>query len=121
MISKVMMAALIGTMYCTPKSPSGISRLSAASGPYAAELSPSNPKMGMPWMGPICSARSSEVLIGLPTSKSRIFMCGSATLCAYFRPVHFEREQRESQPLRADGADEVQRQEVLQHFGYRTG
>ena len=30
-------------------------------------------------------------------------MCGSARLCAYFRPVHFEREQGESQPLRRAG------------------
>ena len=50
--SSVIMAALTGTMYRTPSSPRGISRLSAASGPYAAELRPSRPKMGMPWAGP---------------------------------------------------------------------
>src|SRR5271155_1499128 len=70
------MAALIGTMYRTPARPSGIIRLSAASGPYAAELSPSSPKMGIPCAGPICSARSSLVLIGLPTTRSRMFMGG---------------------------------------------
>src|SRR5271170_2499984 len=69
-----MMAALIGTMYCTPSRPSGISKLSAASGPYAAELNASNPKIGMPAPGPICSARSSLLLIGLPTTKSRMFI-----------------------------------------------
>src|SRR5271170_305441 len=69
-----MMAALIGMMYCTPSRPSGISRLSAASGPYAAELNASRPKIGMPAPGPICSARSSLVLIGLPTTKSRMFI-----------------------------------------------
>ena len=74
MISSAMMAALMGTIYWTPRSPSGISKLRAASGPYAAELSPSKPKIGMPCAGPICSARSSVVLMGLPTSMARIFM-----------------------------------------------
>src|SRR5271170_4567765 len=73
-----MMAALIGTMYCTPSRPSGISRLSAASGPYAAELNASRPKIGMPAPGPICSARSSLLLIGLPTTKSRMFIAESS-------------------------------------------
>src|SRR5580704_5036237 len=113
MINRVMIAALMGTMYCTPIRPNGISRLSAASGPYAAELSPSNPKMGMPCKGPICSARSSEVLMGLPTSKSRIFMCGPVRLCVNFLPVHLQREQGESQPLRGEGDEgKMQRQKV---------
>ena len=76
-MSSVMMAALIGTIYGTPRSPSGISRLRAASGPYAAELSPSRPKIGMPCIGPICSARSSLVLMGLPTMTSSMFMSDS--------------------------------------------
>ena len=47
MIKSVMMAALIGATCRTPKSSSGMSKKSAASGPYAAELSPSKPKMGI--------------------------------------------------------------------------
>src|SRR5271165_3149728 len=39
--------------------PSGISNVSAASGPYAAELSASKPKIGIPFSGPIRSAFSS--------------------------------------------------------------
>src|SRR5580692_198364 len=49
-------------------------RLNAASGPYAAELSASRPKIGMPRPGPICSARSSLVAMGLPTTRSRMFI-----------------------------------------------
>src|SRR5579864_924532 len=51
-------------------------RLRAASGPYAAELKASRPKMGMPWAGAIFSARSSLVRRGLPTRRSIIFMRG---------------------------------------------
>src|SRR5579863_8312760 len=69
-----MIAALIGMMYRTPRRPRGIRRLRAASGPYAAELSASRPKIGMPCAGPICSARSSVVRMGLPTTRSSMFM-----------------------------------------------
>ena len=48
---QAMIAALIGTMMCTPSSPSGINSVSAASGPYAAELSASRPKIGIPAEG----------------------------------------------------------------------
>src|SRR6516225_1030641 len=66
------MAALTGTMYFTPTRPSGSSSVSAASGPYAAELSASRPKIGMPAIGPICSARSSLVASGRPNSSLKI-------------------------------------------------
>src|ERR1700679_1690891 len=52
-----------------PARPSGMRSVSAASGPYAAELSASRPKTGMPAIGPMCSARSSEVASGLPIRK----------------------------------------------------
>src|ERR1700734_2623202 len=68
MISRITMAVLTGTMYFTPISPRGISSVSAASGPYAAELSASNPKTGIPAMGPMHSARSSLVASGRPKS-----------------------------------------------------
>ena len=45
------MLALTGTMYATPAAPSGIKSVSAASGPYAAELSASRPKIGIPATG----------------------------------------------------------------------
>ena len=63
------MAALTGTMYCTPSRPSGISSVSAASGPYAAELRASSPKTGIPASGPMCSARSSLVASGRPNNR----------------------------------------------------
>ena len=86
MNSSVMMAALTGTIYFTPTRPSGMSRLSAASGPYAAELRPSRPKMGTPAPGPICSARSSDVRMGLPTIMSRMFMgAGHETILSRFK------------------------------------
>src|SRR4029077_21086674 len=69
-----MMLALMGTMWATPASPSGISRVSAASGPYAAELRASSPKMGIPADTPTCSPRSSEVARGLPSRISRMDM-----------------------------------------------
>src|SRR5271155_2812083 len=46
--------------------------VSAASGPYAAELRASRPKMPMPETGPTRSARSSVVESGRPSRKSRI-------------------------------------------------
>ena len=65
------MAKLTGTMYFTPSRPSGISSVSAASGPYAAELNASSPKTGMPASGPMHSARSAVVGRGRPNSKLR--------------------------------------------------
>src|ERR1039458_8917965 len=46
--------------------PSGMRSVRAASGPYAAELSASSPKIGMPLAGPILSAfsRSEERRVG---------------------------------------------------------
>src|SRR5579863_5698293 len=49
---------------------SGISSVSAASGPYAAELSASRPKIGMPFSGPMRSAFSSSVASARPNSTS---------------------------------------------------
>src|SRR5271163_5186165 len=54
-----------------PSAPSGISSVSAASGPYAAELRASRPKMGMPAAGPMHSPPSSAFASGLPISRSR--------------------------------------------------
>src|ERR1017187_1410844 len=71
------MLKLTGTIYATPAAPSGISRVSAASGPYAAELSASSPKIGIPADAPICSARSSEVARGLPRRMSTTDMQSS--------------------------------------------
>src|ERR1700746_8423 len=56
--------------YSTPATPSGISSVIAASGPYAALVSPSNPKIGIPAATPICSARSSLVAKGFPIIES---------------------------------------------------
>src|SRR5580692_9900617 len=85
MISNVMIAVLIGTMYCTPISPSGISSVNAASGPYAAELSASSPKIATPGPGPTCSPRSSEVFSGFPTIMSTMLIS-----CGWLRPSHSE-------------------------------
>src|SRR5580692_8590352 len=85
MISNVMIAVLIGTMYRTPISPSGISSVNAASGPYAAELSASSPKIATPGPGPICSPRSSEVFSGFPTIMSTMLIS-----CGWLRPSHSE-------------------------------
>src|SRR5580658_8587317 len=51
-----------------------MSSVSAASGPYAAELSASRPKIGMPAIGPMCSARSSLVASGRPKSRVRTLL-----------------------------------------------
>ena len=56
----------MGSRYCVPSMPKGINSASAASGPYAALVKASSPKMGMPAPTPICSARSSLVASGLP-------------------------------------------------------
>src|ERR1700685_406006 len=69
-----MMLMLIGQMYSTPAIPKGIRRVKAASGPYAAELSASSPKTGMPFAGPILSAFSSSVARGRPSTRSANFM-----------------------------------------------
>src|SRR5579863_10382389 len=74
MASSKIMLALMGTMYATPAAPSGMSSVRAASGPYAAELSASRPKIGIPARGPICSARSSLVASGLPNSRFKNFV-----------------------------------------------
>src|SRR5215831_12840220 len=70
MASRTTMLPLIGTIYAEPSTLSGIRRVSAASGPYPAELSASRPKIGMPRTGPICSARSWELASGLPKIRS---------------------------------------------------
>jgi hypothetical protein len=44
--------------------------VSAASGPYAAELSASSPKTAIPAVGPSFSPLSSDDLSGLPNSRS---------------------------------------------------
>src|SRR5215469_1834608 len=61
---------MIGTVYCNPAMPSGISSVIAASGPYAALVRASSPKIGMPAATPICSARSSLVARGRPKRTS---------------------------------------------------
>src|SRR5580704_13732090 len=71
MVSRIMMAAVVGTIYATPSAPSAINIVSAASGPYAAELSASSPKMGMPAAGPMRSPVSSQFASGLPSNRSR--------------------------------------------------
>ena len=53
MASRPMIARLTGRMYWMPAKPRGISRVRAASGPYAAELRASRPKTGMPETGPM--------------------------------------------------------------------
>src|ERR1700730_1249840 len=74
-----------------------MSRVSAASGPYAAELSASRPKTGIPSATPICSARSSVLARGLPTSRSRIFMRrADSQFCPAF---HLQRYEHQSQPV----------------------
>src|ERR1700733_2511659 len=57
-------------MKCAPASPSGISSVIAASGPYAALVSASRPKIGIPAATPMCSARSSLVAKGFPIIES---------------------------------------------------
>jgi len=59
MLSRTIMLMVIGQMRRTPAIPRGMSKVSAASGPYAAELRASSPNTGMPLAGPIRSALSS--------------------------------------------------------------
>src|ERR1700730_4711813 len=47
-----------------------MSKVSAASGPYAAELRASNPKTAIPAAGPSLSPLSSDDRSGLPNSRS---------------------------------------------------
>src|SRR5258708_30111560 len=61
---------LIGRIWAIPAIPSGMRSVSAASGPYAAELSASRPKISTPLAGPILSAFSSSVASGRPSSRS---------------------------------------------------
>jgi len=72
-----------------------MSKVSAASGPYAAELSASNPKMECPG-----AARFARHVLqcrqGLPTRRSRMFIRQADTW--YFSRVHLQREEQQSQP-----------------------
>ena len=77
MASRTMMLALMGTIYAIPAAPRGMRSVSAASGPYAAELRASRPKIGIPAVVPSCSARAIELASGLPNSKSRIVIGSS--------------------------------------------
>src|ERR1700682_5332781 len=56
MPSRITIAIVIGRINVNPAAPSGSSTVSAASGPYAAELSASSPKVGTPAAGPMRSA-----------------------------------------------------------------
>src|SRR5665213_85560 len=81
MANSPMMAKLMGTMCAMPATPSGMRSVSAASGPYAAELNASRPKTGIPEVGPMCSARSSEVARGLPATNWKKDMFAPAATC----------------------------------------
>src|ERR1700733_10645312 len=65
-----------------PRSPRGMSMVRAASGPYAAELRASNPKMGIPAEGPTCSPCSSQLARGRPIRMSENDM---GLLCSCYR------------------------------------
>src|SRR5260370_27585409 len=56
--------------YAMPDAPRAISGVNAAWGPYAAELSASRPKPGIPLAVPSLSVRSSEERSGRPKRKS---------------------------------------------------
>jgi hypothetical protein len=73
MLSKTIILMVIGQMKRTPAIPRGISKVSAASGPYAAELRASSPNTGIPLAGPILSAWSSSVARGRPNTMSASF------------------------------------------------
>ena len=51
MPSRTIMLRVMGQMKRTPAIPRGMSKVSAASGPYAAELRASSPNTGMPSCG----------------------------------------------------------------------
>src|ERR1700722_11886959 len=57
-------------------------RVRAASGPYAAELRASSPKMGIPAEGPTCSPCSSQLARGRPIRMSEIDM---GLFCSRYR------------------------------------
>src|ERR1700723_2402706 len=57
-------------------------RVRAASGPYAAELRASSPKMGIPAEGPTCSPCSSQLARGRPIRMSEI---GMGLFCSRYR------------------------------------
>src|ERR1019366_1410291 len=59
-----------------PATPNGINSVSAASGPYAAELSASKPKIGIPADTPISSALASSDANGRPRRISANDMAG---------------------------------------------
>ena len=63
------MIAMIGNAYASPTAPSGMSSVSAASGPYAADDSASSPSTGMPAAGPMRWCSSSSVA-SRPSSQS---------------------------------------------------
>src|SRR6266850_3087733 len=71
MTSSTIIAAVIGRMRFSPAAPSGIKTVSAASGPYDAELSASRPKIGIARAGPTLSWNSSLFASGRPRIKSR--------------------------------------------------
>src|ERR1700733_1502570 len=66
-----MIVRLMGMVYATPAIPSGISIVSAASGPYAAELSATSPNTGTPVEDWISSLTSSSEESGRPNRKLR--------------------------------------------------
>src|SRR6266481_1858057 len=76
MVSSTMMLTLMGTMYAMPASPRGTRIVRAASGPYAAELSASRPKMGIPLATPTLSPRSSKFASGRPKRISSMDFSG---------------------------------------------
>src|SRR5581483_1479832 len=65
-----MIAAVTGSTYCAESKPRGRSKVSAASGAYAAEPSASRPKIGMPDPTPTRCAWSSSLARGLPNRTS---------------------------------------------------
>src|SRR5579864_4821824 len=68
------------------RTPTEIRMVSAASGPYAAELRASRPKTGIPAAGSICSFVSSSEESGRPKRTSRIdFFGGGVVTCSLTR------------------------------------
>ncbi len=65
------MVTLIGNMYPIPAAPSGMSSVSAASGPYAAELRASSPNIGMPLAGPTRVALCLRLISGVGQTEYR--------------------------------------------------
>src|ERR1700730_15007801 len=69
-------AILIGKLNFSPARPSGIKIVSAASGPYPAELNASSPKTEIPANEPMRSSLSSSDERGRPRIKSSIAIGG---------------------------------------------